>query len=629
MASLDQLLLELEKTPRDWDLRLRIIERYVNEDDLESAKKLVRESPDGPVPYPVQRRLWGALSGQSEVRIVPSDGNDSAKPQLVAKANVLAPGEEWVLPKPVPYQSRRAAAASAAEKSKDSKKPDPGEIRSIPKPHSDKTPEPPKLRKQKAAAQEAEVAGIKLEAFDARVIPSRDQPRTAGKKMSALSMALMLHFGLIVLFTFVAIHVPIVRAPQITVLPAPPGEEESVMRKSVVQKVEVSKPAAPSMSATMVITANAASEVKMPEIEKNTRQLDVNLLDTAVGMSRGLSFEGEGMESAVSFFGIEGGGRRIAFIVDANPEMLLDEKGGMFAYDKVKAEIGAMLGALNRGTAFNIFVYQGKRISMFRSEPVRALPSNVSRAIKWLDPLNRNYEALGLREDYTEEGIRHGATPIDHRDIAYYSKAIQAALEQDVNAVFCISNGWGAMNRSLSPEDQAILDEARAKHQEEVQKMEIETTYDPKEVAAWQKAQEKAREWLKAENEARRSKGLAPKVVLNFGQLVQEISPGARPPQGVRSAEPPPGPSMADLGIERMPPYTPEDVETHIDNVVTANYGKNKPDRPKIHLVLFLGEREDIGTYEEHFVRFTRSNQGELKILRGLAALSNVTDFSR
>ena len=76
-----------------------------------------------------------------------------------------------------------------------------------------------------------------------------------------------------------------------------------------------------------------------------------------------------------------------------------------------------------------------------------------------------------------------------------------------------------------------------------------------------------------------------------------------------------------------MPGYTPEDVQSHIENVVTANYGKNKPDRPKIHMVLFLGEREDIGEYEEHFVQLTRRNQGQLKILRGLAALDNVTGF--
>ncbi|MEM1297029.1 MAG: hypothetical protein AAGH89_16810, partial [Verrucomicrobiota bacterium] len=581
MASLDQQFLELKENPKNWDLRLEVIERLASKGNLEEARKLVRDSPDGPVPYPVQKRLWSALSGQSDVKVTNKE-DAGAKPNLVAKAKVLKPGEDAVS-KPVPYESgaKQVPAAESATKE--------GE----PKPHQISKPrggekEPMKIGINKPKAGIEAAAGIKLEDLDTAALPIRKAPSTASSKMSALSTAIIAHLGLIVLFTLVVIHVPVARAPQITVLPAPPGEKEETMRKTIIQKTEISTPSAPSMAAAAVITVAAASPVKAPEVQQDSQQLDVNVLDSAVGMSMGFSFEGEGRESAVSFFGIEGGGRRIAFLVDANPEMLLDEKGGMFAYDKVKAEIAAMLSALNRGTAFNIIVFQGKRLSMFRSEPVRALPSNIHRATQWLEPLNRTYEALGLREDYTEEGVRPGAKPIDHRDIAYYSKAIQAALEQDVNAVFCISNGWGGMGRSLSPEDQAKLDEARAKHQEEVAKLDIEVTYDPAEVAAWKKAQEKAREWLRKENEARREKGLAPKVVLNFGELVTQISPGARPPRAVRSQDPPPGPSLDDLGIERMPAYTPEDVQNHIDNVVTANYGKNKPDRPKVHMVLFL-----------------------------------------
>jgi hypothetical protein len=43
-------------------------------------------------------------------------------------------------------------------------------------------------------------------------------------------------------------------------------------------------------------------------------------------------------------------------------------------------------------------------------------------------------------------------------------------------------------------------------------------------------------------------------------------------------------------------------------------------------MVLFLGEEEEIDdTDEDHFRTLTRRNRGKLKILRGLAALKNVT----
>ena len=45
-----------------------------------------------------------------------------------------------------------------------------------------------------------------------------------------------------------------------------------------------------------------------------------------------------------------------------------------------------------------------------------------------------------------------------------------------------------------------------------------------------------------------------------------------------------------------------------------------------VHMVLFLGEDEDFPDQEkDHFGRITRRNNGKLKLLRGLAALEDVT----
>ena len=70
---------------------------------------------------------------------------------------------------------------------------------------------------------------------------------------------------------------------------------------------------------------------------------------------------------------------------------------------------------------------------------------------------------------------------------------------------------------------------------------------------------------------------------------------------------------------------TPEDVEEQIVKVVKSRYKAEGIEEPNLHMVLFLGEEETIDQYEGHFRDLTQKNKGKLKVLRGLAALQNVT----
>jgi hypothetical protein len=322
----------------------------------------------------------------------------------------------------------------------------------------------------------------------------------------------------------------------------------------------------------------------------------------------GMSLEGEAEESDVNFFGIQSGGRKIAFIIDVTPTMLVDEKGGMFAYDKVKAEVGSMLASLNRGTSFNILLYEGNRMKVYNSELIKAMPSNLRLAIEWLEPLNRDYESLGLGRAGRNITMSSDNEPIIGGDISGYAKAVQVALEMDVNTIFCIAGGYLRMNRSPTQE---MMEKATPRT------AGTPGTIDPRDRETWNKAVQKTREWLNKENEERDKKGRAPKVVINFGALVRQIT-GETPPRA-RGGTPGSG------GPSSLPPYAPEDIEDHVKNLVKRFYRDENRPLPQLNLVLFLGKGEDIGEYKDHFRRLTRRNRGKLKILEGLEALEDVT----
>lgn len=54
---------ELSQIPEDWSVRLRLIERAIEQGNREEAKRLVRESPDeGPLPEELQRRVFELMT---------------------------------------------------------------------------------------------------------------------------------------------------------------------------------------------------------------------------------------------------------------------------------------------------------------------------------------------------------------------------------------------------------------------------------------------------------------------------------------------------------------------------------------------------------------------------------------
>ena len=609
MSETEELLERLELTPGDWSARLALIEMALRKGDTAFAKRLVRASPsDQPTPPEVQVRLHALLTKGVEPLPAPPAPPESASPSPVPPEETPPVAPPPPAEEPAPVLKEEPAAPPRTEFE--------GGLSALIESDLPETPRTtaPKKRGNSRPALRPDSAAVKakwenyeggLELVALEPTDFVEAPSNAPERFSAVSMAIMLHVVALILLGLVVVQTPLPKPPQLVVSVVHEREADLTTTRITKPNVEI-KPSAAAAQSVDVISSVGTSSFSVPDVETSDDLIVSSMLPGVAALGNGMSFSTKAVDASdVNFFGLSGSGKRIVFVIDATPEMLVDEKGGMAAYDKVKTEVGVMLASLNRGTEFNLLLYEGDQLVAFRDAPVPGLPSNIRLAIEWLDPLNRRYESLGLGSDF---GPSHQVGevedyPIAAGDLAHYPKAIQKAMEWQAGAIFCVVSGYRGMGRAPTPEMMSNRPPPPAAD-----------SVDPREQKAWQDAIAKTRAWLEKENEARREKGLSPKVVVNFNQLVREIT-GATPPERRNAPATAPG----------LPPVTPEEIELQVAKLVKDRYKADGLEEPSVHMVLFLGEEEEIGLDEDHFKNLTRKNRGKLKILRGLAALQNVT----
>ena len=569
MADLHELVANAESNPDDWDARLNLAQAYKELGMTDEALTALRGNPLAPMTMGQSRMVKEMRSeldpdGKSDMSepVHPVTGKAMRMPGTEVEEAVVTGGEEEVL--------------QAVEIVEDG---------------SESAPVEPVEWNEEDGVHYGDRAIVMAGEVDGDAIKPRDKDSDAAQKVSALTVAVLVHVGIALLLGFVVMSLPPVNPPQIVATSYTPETDEQIEEVKI-QKTAQATASSAASKPTFAISSMASSPIAIPEFDE-TQSVDVTLgmMSQNVGMEMSFS-DGKGDTSQVNFFGIRSSGSRMVFIIEASRYMLTDKKGGIPAYNKVKDEIGQMLAGLNRQTAFNLIIYDGSKIATFQDELMAATPSNIRQAIEWFGPINKEFENIGLQKSYSSKPVQTGIEPMPVNDLTHYIKATQRALEMDVNTIFLLSNGWGWHRKTME--------------KREYEKWMKKRKWGEKEEAEWVLNVKKARDWLNKENEARKKKGVPRRVVTSLNTIVSEILPNVRHK---------PGPS-----------YTMEDVEDQMKNAVSAYYrAKGKP-RPRFNVVWFVGEDEKPSlTIEEHLKHQTKRNRGKLKVLKGMAGLTNVT----
>ncbi len=254
----------------------------------------------------------------------------------------------------------------------------------------------------------------------------------------------------------------------------------------------------------------------------------------AGGMGRGLgrlSDGGGGLSfgmSAVDFFGIKKQGERVVFLVDGGASMVEPERGDLPGYDRVKAELVAMVERLSPGTFFNIIVF-GRSLDVYAPRMVVATADNTSQVAEWIGPYWRlregKIERRGpFRKNYEPQMIDwNGAGGSSRMDLAF-----AAALEMRADLVFMITDGTPSIRQGRSSSDEQRWRQRVERYEEERARYEA-SQRGQREMAGYEEKRavwRAERDRIIAEREAR---GLPP-VVREGGSRGAPSRPGPSRP---------------------------------------------------------------------------------------------------
>lgn len=560
--------------------------RMVLPEEPEEVATLIVQIDDEEEEEPLPVIHEEALAEPDEAEETPEAAANTMTTAEDAPVRATAPMEEARVPTPEPKPSKKKSKAKKAAAS-----PVDAKAKEAAVAKSDGEQATSETEGEKENHGEDPVSPL-ARSGDAAPIPA--QRRMTAQKASAITVALVVHAFLILMLGVLSVIVPEPKVSELVGIVAPEAQQETPQTKKIVP-TSMPNPSV-SVSPARFLNAVGVSQVSLPTFEASTADpLATDIATTDVGASFAMPFAGKGT-SQVNFFGIKSAGKRVAFLIDAEKYMLTDQRGGYPAYQIVKEEIAGMIGKMGLETRFNVVLFEENNLSAFSDKLLPATAANKGKVSEWLEPVNREYEKLGLRAiKYPILPVKSEVEPVKTNYLRGYLRAIQYALEQDVDTVFLICSGYRGMWVPRDPEEYAKL----------LKKMR----WTEKDDIALAEANKKASEWLKNENARRKEKGIPERVVISLAEIRNEL--------GLR-------PRTKPGGIQ----ITAEEREDQVANAMKLHYlSKDKP-KPQINFVIFIGADADDRNVPQmdHFKNLARrAKAGKVRVLKGLGALKNVT----
>ena len=304
------LLLALEASPADWSIRLLVAEKMRERGGGGEAAELIANAPEPPTEG-IHLQKAVELAGSRALPIArayvatnPADGyahhllgfllqnageaEQAAKHFEAARALGYSSGEEVT---PAPQMQEE------------------GGHYTDPHGHPPTAPPPPT-----GIVQEIPAGPVYLE-------PERPQSKKVGSKLTAVSVAILVHVLLAIIGAILVILPPKRDDPEIVAaVIGPPAAKQEMQKKNVVKQVKKSTSAASAAApVAQLMRANAMAKFSLPKVT-TTSTGPLGMGEGNLG-SGGFGGTGSGLGSGASFFGGSATGQRFLFVLDHSASM--------------------------------------------------------------------------------------------------------------------------------------------------------------------------------------------------------------------------------------------------------------------------------------------------------------------
>jgi hypothetical protein len=428
-------------------------------------------------------------------------------------------------------------------------------------------------------------------------------------KSSALVVSLVVHAVLVVVaLSFVAVTVV---QKQEKKFEAKPVNRPNMRLKKLQVPVNIKKKKVrkPKLRRRIVVKPNinrSTPEIKMPEISGVKGGIG-SAGSERLGGKGGIGFT----MPEIEVFGIKSSGEKVFIILDASPQMMYDEMGGIAAYTIIKQELVNILGGLPPTTLFNIAVYDdGQTFTLF-PEMISASASNVDKVGLWLDPLNQVHAGMGA-EDWGGKTLGSGGSQNTEdlcvrkfKEQERWYRPTMLAMKQQADAIFLLTSWWGNQRIRLSDKDKKWYESSAGQR--------------------WEEHYQKGVKLLDAENKERVAQGEPPRVLRrdNRWEIITTYFPDLeRPPDpGWYNHTPK---DFAEAMLEIREQYKP--------NNLPAKSGIRKRSGTKVdfsvNVIHFREAGESRETWrhektEEHFKKLVSLCKGDYRMISGLDAIKS------
>jgi hypothetical protein len=433
----------------------------------------------------------------------------------------------------------------------------------------------------------------------------------------AVHLLLLIGFGSYTLFKGSSPRMPFTSEGGVpaedVAMEAPPENAPEMVEETSNESSPTPSDAAPAEMDTVLAVAGAVS----PSMSFNAAP-PVLAAPASTGIEKRLSQPGArsgAKASSVNFFGAQGQGTNVYFVVDVSDSMVEADKGGIDGYRNLKTKLGQMIASLAAETNFNV-VFYGDGVDLFRGESVPATPENRKAAEEFLQGYMSSTSQRGNRTRNFKPKLD---TLPSTGGTSRMDLGLLAAFEGRADTIFVLTDGKPVIRRGMTEEERKedqkkragleISDSDRQKYANEVAEWRKEYEKYVTEMKAYQekykdKLTEKARR--EAENRAK-GKG---KVVEGQGFIVDTVKiPGLLPaPTAPEQPKAPQAKKGGQVVVSSVSgDWSDDQILDFLKETIAKTYKKDGFDLPSIHGVSFMSK-----TAEEKFLsKLASRNNGK------------------